>query len=123
MPDEGRLPLEPADHVTEVVGDLPDRLVGEDLGVPVGFIDGVGIVGPAGGKGDIACLLEDRPPAIPAAGQQPQTVDKHDRGEPRGVGLLDLGCLVIGNLHHDSFLPLARDTGALDRAVGLLPCS
>ena len=39
--------VERADHLAEVVGDLPDGLAGEDLGVGVGLLDGVGVVGPA----------------------------------------------------------------------------
>ena len=40
--------VELADDVFEVVGDLPDRLLGEHLGVGVGLVDRVGVVGPAG---------------------------------------------------------------------------
>ena len=39
--------VELGDHVAVVVGDLLDRLVGEDLGVGVRLGDRLGIVGPA----------------------------------------------------------------------------
>src|ERR1700692_742865 len=71
MADEGRLAGELADHVAVVVGDLPDALVGEHLGVLVRVLDGVGIIRPARPEGGIARLLEHRPPAIPAGRQQP----------------------------------------------------
>jgi len=98
VPDQGRLLLEGADHVAEVIGDLPDTLAGEHLGVPVRVLDRVGIIGPAGREGGIARLLEHRPPAIPAAWQQPQPVDEHNRGELRGIGMLDLLFLVVGDV-------------------------
>ena len=86
--------VELADHLGEVVGDLADGLVGEDLGVRVGLLDGLGIVGPAGRQRRVAGLLEDRGPAVPAARQQPQAVDEDDRLQARRVGALDLLALV-----------------------------
>ena len=46
-PIDGRLLVELADDLVEVVGDLADRLVREHLGVRVGLVDRLGIVGPA----------------------------------------------------------------------------
>jgi hypothetical protein len=43
-----------------------------------------------------AVLLEQRRPPVPAARQQPQAVDGHDRGPARLVGPLALGELVLG---------------------------
>jgi len=94
----GRLLLQFADHVTEVVGDLPDGLVGEDLGALVRVLDRAGIIGPAWREGGVACLLEYRAPAIPAGLQQPESVDEHDRSSVGGIGLLDLLCFVLGDV-------------------------
>jgi hypothetical protein len=105
VPDQGRLLLEFADHVAEVVGNLPDTFVREDLGVAGRVLDGVGIIRPARRKGGIASLLEHRPPAIPAGWQQPQPVDKHDRSELRSICFLDLLCFVVGYIRHDVSCP------------------
>jgi len=64
-----------------VVRDLPDRLVGEDLRVLIRLLDGAGVIGPRRGERHIAGILEDGGPPVPAAGQQPQAVDEHDRRE------------------------------------------
>src|SRR6185312_6067782 len=104
VPDDGGLLVERADDVAEVVGDLADRLAGEDLGVLLGLADRLGVVGPAGGDGDVAGLLEDAGPAIPAAGQQPQAVDEDDGLKAALVGALDLLGLarrdVLGGVGH-----------------------
>ena len=97
VPDDRRLALQPADHRGEVVGDLSDGLVGEDLGVGVGLLDRVGVVGPAGRERRVAGLLEDRRPAVPAAGQQPEAVDEDDGLQPGLVGTIDLLGLVLGD--------------------------
>ena len=81
--------LSAADYVGEVVGDLADGLVGEDLGVGVGLLDGVGIVGPAGGDGGVAGLLEDFGHRS-SSRQQPQAVDEDDGLKAALVGALDL---------------------------------
>jgi len=98
VPDEGRLLRELADHVAEVVGDLPDALVGEHLGMLVRVLDGAGIIRPARREGGIARLLEHRTPAIPARRQQPEPVDEDDRCELRSIGFLDLLCFVVGDV-------------------------
>jgi len=95
VPDERGLFRELADHVAEVVGDLPDTLAGEHLGVLVRVLDGAGIIRPARREGGIAGLLEHRTPAIPAGRQQPEPVDEDDRSELRSIGFLDL--LVLRN--------------------------
>jgi hypothetical protein len=112
VPDQGRLVREFADHVAEMVGDLPDTLAGEDLGVLVRVLDGGGIIGPARREGGVACLLEHRPPAIPAGRQQPEPVDEHDRSEPGGIGLLDLVCFVLGDVRHDASYPFGTARGS-----------
>jgi hypothetical protein len=43
VPNHRRFLVQLADHVGEMVGHLPDRLVGEYLGIGVGLVDGLGI--------------------------------------------------------------------------------
>ena len=83
MADQGRLLLEPGDDLGVVVGDLADGLVCEHLGVRVRLFDGVGVVRPAGADSHVAGLFAERRPAVPAARQQPEPVDEHDRRERR----------------------------------------
>ena len=77
--DEGGLGIEQPDHVGQVVGDVLDRLLGEDIGVGVRLGDGLRIVGPARGERAVAGCLEGLPPPIPASGEEPQAVDEDDR--------------------------------------------
>ena len=90
MADHDRLAVELADHLGVVVGHLADRLVREDLRVCVRLLDGVGIVGPAGQQWCVPRLLEHLGPALPAARQQPETVDEDDRGAAGRVAVGDL---------------------------------
>ena len=90
MADHDRLAVELADHLGVVVGHLADRLVREDLRVCVRLLDGVGIVGPAGQQRCVPRLLEHLGPALPAARQQPETVDEDDRGAAGRVAVGDL---------------------------------
>jgi hypothetical protein len=69
MTDDGRLALQLADHRFEVVGDLFDRLAGEDFGVRACLPDRLGIVWPARCQGGLARFLKEGLPAVPAAGQ------------------------------------------------------
>src|SRR5256885_15981685 len=90
MADQGRLLVEPADDLGVAVRDLSYRLVRENLGVGVRLFDGVRITRPARANRRVPGLFEERCPAVPAAGQQPQTVDENDRREPRRVGAFEL---------------------------------
>ena len=92
MADHGRLLRQLADHAGEVVGDLADGLAGEDLGVRVRLLDGLGIVGPTRRQRREARLLEDGDPPVPAARQQPEPVDEDDGREAGGVRPIDLLC-------------------------------
>jgi hypothetical protein len=83
--DDRRLAVQPADDGLEVVGDLPDRLAGEHLGMLGRLLDRLGVVRPAGGQGHIAVVLEQLGPAVPAVGQQPQAMHEHHR---RAAGLV-----------------------------------
>jgi hypothetical protein len=102
VPDEGRSRLQLADDGREVIGDLSHRLVGEDLGVLLRFVDRVGIVGPARRERGVAGLLEHDAPAVPTAGEQPEAVDEHDRVPPRLVRLVDLLGFVRGDVGHET---------------------
>jgi len=90
MSDHRRLSCEPHDHSIEVVGDLADRLVGEDLGIRVRLLDGFRIIRPPRGERGVSGLLEYGGPADPAVGEKPQSVDKDNWRSPRCVCTLDL---------------------------------
>jgi hypothetical protein len=115
--DDRRLLVEAADDGLEMVSHLADGLAGEHLGMGRGLLDRLGVVGPARGQGHIAIVLEDRRPAVPAAGQQPQAMDEHHRLAAGLVGALALLELVLGDrlgvrggaglgAGHDGLLPL-----------------
>jgi pimeloyl-ACP methyl ester carboxylesterase len=90
MADDGRLGLELADGVDVVIGDLLDPLVGKDLRIAFGLLNGVRVIGPAWGQRGVALLFEQRAPVIPTACEKPQAVHEHDRLPSRGVGAVDL---------------------------------
>src|SRR2546421_3262742 len=90
MADDGGLPLELMDGVDIVLRHLLDALVGKDLRVTLGLLDGVRVIGPARRESRVALLLEERTPAVPTAGEEPQAVDEHDRLLPLRVGAVDL---------------------------------
>ena len=48
MTNDSRLPGQSANDLVEVVGDLPDTLVGENGGMNVPLLDTLGVVGPTG---------------------------------------------------------------------------
>jgi hypothetical protein len=73
-----------------MVGHLADGLLGEHLGVRTRLRDGRGVIGPSRRNRSVACLLENRGPAVPATWEQPQAVDENDRCAAGRVGALDL---------------------------------
>src|SRR6266581_7360964 len=79
MTDYRGLARESADHGLRVAGDLADSLARKRLrpGLRVG--DGLRVVGPARLHRRVACLLEQISPAVPAAREQPEPMDEHDR--------------------------------------------
>src|SRR6266571_3262112 len=89
MADNGGLRLELADGVNVVIRDLLDALVGEDLRIFLGLLDGVRVIGPARRERRVALLFEKRAPVVPAAREEPQAVDEHDRLLPLRVGVVD----------------------------------
>ena len=109
------LRVELADQLGVVVGDLADGLPGEHVGMLQRFGHGGRIVGPAGGQGGIAPLLEPRPPGVPAAGQQPEPVNEHHRSvagrvRRRSTSLCSRSVDVMGT-------PLAGQPGSARRGT------
>jgi hypothetical protein len=72
MADDHRLFLQLADNLLEVIRHLPDCLVGEDFRLRLRFYDRLGVVRPPRRQRNVAGILEDLRPAIPAAWQQPE---------------------------------------------------
>ena len=66
VPDERGLPVEALDDHLLVRGDVTDALPGEHLGMGVGLLDRQRVVGPSGGDGHVARVLEERGPPVPA---------------------------------------------------------
>ena len=106
MADDGWLLVELLDHAVEMVGDVLDRLAREHARVRLCLRDGLGIVWPARSERRVAGLLEERLPAVPAARQQPQSVDENDRRAPRRVGVVDLLLFVLREVRHEPALLL-----------------
>src|SRR5271156_919317 len=96
MADDGRLPGQSANDLVEVVGDLPDALVGKNGGMNVPLLDAVGVVGPTGRERGEAGGFEHLRPAVPTARQQPQAMNEDDRRQPRRVRARHLSGLVLG---------------------------
>ena len=65
MADNGGLPLELANGVNVVIGDLLNTLVGKDLRVVIRLCDGVRVIWPARRESGVAMLFEERTPAVP----------------------------------------------------------
>ncbi len=100
MADDGWLPLELSDGVNVVIGDLPDPLVGKDLRVLLGLLNGVRVIGPAWRERGVALFFEERAPVVPTAGEEPEAVDEHDRLLLLRVGAVDfLLFMVCENCH------------------------
>ena len=89
----GGLLLELADHVDRVVGNLLQRLLGEDVRVRPRLVNGFRIVWPVRRERHVTGLLEEVRPVGPAARQQPEAVDEDDRSGAGGVCRLDLPAL------------------------------
>src|SRR5260370_34519583 len=100
MANNGGLPLELADRVGVVIGDLLNPLAGKDLRVVIRLCDGLRVIWPAGRERRVALLFEERAPVAPTAGEAPQAVDEHDRLLPLRVGAVDfLLFMVCENCH------------------------
>src|SRR6266851_1940157 len=84
------LPLELADGVNVVIGDLLEPLVGKDLRVVIRLLDGLRVIGPARGERGVALLFEQCTPAVPTGCEEPEAVHEHDRLLPFRVGAVDL---------------------------------
>src|SRR5215469_16618975 len=97
MADDHRLAIEAADDRLLVVGDLADPLASEYLRMRSGLIDRLGVVRPAWRQCHVAGLLEQRYPAVPARGEQPEPVNEDNGCGFRGVRALDLRSLVLSD--------------------------
>jgi hypothetical protein len=65
--DDRRLLVQSSDDLLEMIGDLADRLAGEDLRMSLGLLDGLRVVGPLRRQGHVTVLLEEGSPTVPAA--------------------------------------------------------
>src|SRR5260370_37938447 len=90
MADDSRLSLERAGGVNVVIGDLLEPLVGKDLRVLLGRLNGLRLIGPARREGRVALLFEQRTPAVPTGCEEPEAVHEDDRLQSRGVGAVGL---------------------------------
>jgi hypothetical protein len=79
-----------------VVGDLLQRLLGQDVRVRAGVLDVRRIVRPVRGERRVASLAEELHPTVPPARQQPEAVDEDHRRLAGGVGRFDLLVLPLG---------------------------
>ena len=92
----------------------PIGLVREHVGLRVRLIDGLGVVGPARDERGVAGLFEDRRPAVPTAGQQPEAVDE-DGGLPsRRVCALHLLRFILDDRRHEPSSCAAQIAAAAD---------
>src|SRR5712692_1806021 len=116
MADDGGLPLELTDGVDIVLRHLLDALVGKDLRVLLGRLDGVRLIGPDRRERGVALLFEQRSPAVPTAGEEPEAVYEHDRLLPIRVGAVDfLLFMVCENCHGNT--PLGVLVGSIGEIV------
>src|SRR2546430_16462105 len=90
MANNGGLPLELLDGLGIVLRYLLNPLAGKDLRVFISLLNGLRVIGPARRERCIALLFEERTPAVPAAGEEPEAVDEHDRLLPFRVSAVDL---------------------------------
>src|SRR5215472_5286026 len=90
MADDSRLPLELADRVRVVLGDLLHALVGKDLRIFIRLGDGLRVIGPAWGERGVALPFKEGTPVVPTGSEEIEAVDEHDRLLPRRVCAIDL---------------------------------
>jgi hypothetical protein len=98
------LAVEAGDDLRDVVGDVGDRRTGEGLVVAAGGLHRGGVPRPVDGDGRVPLRLEALAPRVPAARQQPESVDEHDGLAARLVGGGDLGRLAGGDGAGHGFL-------------------
>ena len=97
MADDCGLPIQAADHLIHMIGNLSHRLVREDFGVVIGLFDCGGVIRPAWSQRNISRLLEHGSPPVPTTRQQPKAMDEDDRLEARRIRTLHLARLVVRN--------------------------
>ena len=79
MSDNGDLRVQPLDDLNEVLGDVADTLAREEFRMTPSLLHRWGIVRPVGDHGAVPRDLKHRPPRIPTAGEEPQSVNEPDR--------------------------------------------
>src|ERR1051325_11751518 len=89
MADHYGLHSEPAYRPYIVIRNLFYPLVGKNLRILLGLLDGIGVVGPTRSESDEALLFEESPPAIPTARKKPESVHEHNRLQTGLVGTID----------------------------------
>src|SRR5262249_46052892 len=109
MADDHRLSLKAADDRLLVVCDLAYSLAGEYLRVRSGCGHCLWVVGPARCHAHEAGLLEQRHPAVPAGGQEPEPVNEDNGWGARSVRTFHLRCLVLSE-GRNSCRPLACES-------------
>ncbi len=114
MADDGGLGLELADGANIVIRYLLDMLVGKDLRVVLCLLNGFRIIWPARRERGVALRFEQRAPAVPTAGKEPQAVYKHDGLQPRVVGSIDLLLFMGRERCHVIVSPFSKDASAAD---------
>ena len=90
VPHDHRLLVQGRDDFGRVIGDILQRLVGEDLGFGPGGFDRLRIVWPVRRQRDVPGLLEQLGPGIPARRQQPEPMDEDHRLRGGRIRTLDL---------------------------------
>src|SRR5205807_3783639 len=71
-----------------------------DLRVVLGLLNGVWVIWPARRQRRVALLFEERTPAVPTAGQEPQAVDEHDWLQALRVGAVDFLLFMVSENCH-----------------------
>ena len=97
VPHHRGLLVEGADHGGRVVGDLPERLLREHVGVRPSLRDGLGVVRPVGVSPAYPFSSKNSTQLSQLDGQQPEPVDEDDRRLPARVGLLNLSLLAVAD--------------------------
>src|SRR5260370_37506155 len=90
MADDGGSPVELADGLGVVIGDLLNTLVGKALRVVNRLCDGLRVIGPAWGEGRIAVLFKEGTPRVPTGCEEPEAVYEDHRLLPLLIGAVDL---------------------------------
>src|ERR1700676_983424 len=112
MADQDRLPRQRREHVGVVINDLPDRLVGEHLGMGVSLLDSLRVVWPAGLDRGVASVVQRLRPPVPAAWKEPETMREDCWGQAARVCVGDLFIDGASSGYRHEFLLAPPQNGA-----------